>query len=189
MSWDSSEDRALMLGELRGFDDDVGFESSTSRSIMLGGFAGDGPEEAPGIDTSYLYNLYGEENVRKWADLDNEGNDDDIDARIAWAVEVVRDEIRSMLLYSASAYPTTEGVSFRMNVMRKVGVMLYEARGVTNSPDDQGTHRLTYNKKQAEKYFKMVLAGQISTGGVASAAVPFTVGADDLISSPSGLES
>lgn len=114
-----------------------------------------------------VYDMFGQVNVSKWADLDNDKDSEKIDARIDRAINWGESEVESLLRRSVYDLPIT-------NVQDEVpaeithitaslaGVYLYENRGIQdfNPETGQVVHRLAYIKDRAMKMIRQILAGQ-----------------------------
>lgn len=108
--------------------------------------------------------LFGNNNVVKWADLDNDQDatkiSDRIDRAIAWA----DNEIDSLLRQSVYAIPFVAPVPLDIkNVSATLaGVNLYENRGIQDFDPETGkaVHRLIYHKERAYKTIRQILARQ-----------------------------
>jgi hypothetical protein len=111
---------------------------------------------------SDIESLYGVDNVKIWADLQNEADENLIANRVADALTYAAAEINDRLPgYTLSGtYPMV-----RLNAARQAGIWLYESRGVKDILDEEGRHRLSYHKKQFDKWIQRVLAGTQSVGG------------------------
>lgn len=125
-----------------------------------------------------LEDLFGRENIQVWADLENEDDAADILRRIRWAVEEATYEARGMLIGGPSWDACLVDKRLRLATTRSAGVLLYESRGVTDTADDEGRHRLKWHRDRAEKYFQRVAAGLIRVGAGGSpvsypAVVPY----------------
>ena len=126
------------------------------------------PGELPGdyIDSADIYAVFGESNVGKWADLDNDADSVKIAARVNNAILWAENEINSRLRNSAYVLPLAnaddevpaEIVDVAANL---AGVWLYENRGVQDYNPDTGqvVHRLRWNRDRAEKTLREILAG------------------------------
>ncbi len=117
-----------------------------------------------------LYNLFGRTNVNRWADLENEDNASDIQARLLWAIDEATADARLRLNTAMFAEdPSCIPRPLRMATTRLAGVALYESRGVKDTTSEDGEHRLTYHKKQADLFFQKVVAGQLVLDNTGSA--------------------
>lgn len=109
-----------------------------------------------------LNKMFGKSNIDQWADIENEQDPDDIAEKIDWAVVAGTDEAKSRLRGHAPGVIAIAPESLRTATTRLAGVMLYEARGVKDTGDDEdGKHRLKYHQDRAEMFFRRVIAGQI----------------------------
>lgn len=110
-----------------------------------------------------LNNMFGRDNVFQWADLDNSEDQYSVAKRLAWAIRsATRDAIARLSGGPVNPAKLT-GVPepLRIAVTRMAGVLLYESRGVFDSADEMGVHRLRRHEELANKFFNKVAAGQI----------------------------
>jgi hypothetical protein len=118
------------------------------------------------IEQSDIEDVFGASNVSKWADLDNDGDETAITARIDKAIAWAENEINSRLREGPYVLPLAndesdvplEIVDVAANL---AGVWLYENRGVQDFDPESGqsVHRLEWNRARAEKTLKEILAG------------------------------
>jgi len=125
--------------------------------------------------------LFGPENIRQWADLNNENDAEHISDRIDWSAENATAEARELLVDSPVDLDnlTEAPLTLRMNVSRMAGVLLYESRGVKDTDSDEGKHKLRYHKDEAAKYFQKVRAGSIRIGRSATSVPGVIPNSDD----------
>jgi len=114
-----------------------------------------------------IYDVYGETNTKKWADLDNDEDSAKIDARIAKAIAWADNEIDSRLRKSLYSLPLQdEDGDTPPDILNTAallaGVWLYENRGVNDFDPDTGAavHRLAYQRDRAIRTIREILAGQ-----------------------------
>jgi len=126
-------------------------------------FATRGQASLAWTSSSELYAMFGRTNVRKWADLENIANEDDISLRLQWAIDEATEEARMQLTDSPVDLPNMVSAPrpLRIAVTRLAGVFLYEARGIKDTSDEEGKHRLSSHKKAAQTFFQRVQAGQL----------------------------
>lgn len=123
-----------------------------------------------------MQDMFGVTNVNTWADLENEGDAADISRRINWAVREATEEARTLLLGSVALDGGCYNDSMlRMAVTRLAGVLLYESRGVKDTADEEGRHRLKWHRDRARLYFQQVQAGQLRIRGENAENVPAAV--------------
>lgn len=112
-------------------------------------------------DRERLEATFGKSNVSKWADLDGTSNAADIESVISTALEDSQAELDDRLrngpykIPFESPYPRTV---VRLHTLM-CGVLLYEARGVTDSED--GKHQLQWHRKKYETMIRQLHAGHI----------------------------
>lgn len=108
-----------------------------------------------------LYLCFGETNVRKWADLENAGDDAHVQARIAWAIEQATAYFDDRLRNGPYLFPLGSGTEVPAALVRAcalyAGAMLYEARGLSDA-DSDAEHSLRWAEKKADNWIKAVIA-------------------------------
>lgn len=111
--------------------------------------------------------MFGIENLKQWADLENNQSAADISERIQWAVDEATAEARERLMDSPVNLASLTEVprTLRVNTTRLAGVLLYESRGVKDTENEEGKHKLSYHQQRANKYFQQVIAGTIRIQG------------------------
>lgn len=167
---------------------DISGDGLTAQLRLEAVFSERGAPSLAWTSRSEIEKLFGVTNVSKWADLDNTQDADAIAAQIQWVVDHATDEARVEL--TDSLYNVQSGavppLSLRLATTRLAGVMLYESRGVVDTEDEEGRHRLRYHDKKAKEFFSRVKAGIIRIGPAADRMVPAAVKdsnveSDDLI--------
>lgn len=122
-----------------------------------------------------LEQMFGRTNVQTWADLENEGDTEEIALRIQWAVNEATAEARTLLLGSVALEGCSSDSMLRMATTRLAGVLLYESRGVKDTADEEGRHRLKWHRDRARLYFQQVQSGQIRVRGENTVSSPAAV--------------
>lgn len=105
--------------------------------------------------------IFGKQNIDRWADLQNLEKDEEITARINWAITEAYNQINSRLAGCRYAVPfvtTIDPVIVTLSA-RLVGVLLYDMRKLVDSPefDEMGWHR-----KIVERTYIQIHGGQLS---------------------------
>ena len=124
------------------------------------------PEVTYYCERSDVEAVYGLSNVAKWADLDNDGDTEKIEARITKALAWAQEEIDSYFRGGRYALPLVKDDDPPMIILdvaaELAGVWLYENRGVVDfSPESgQPVHRLSWNRKRAYAKIKEIVSGQ-----------------------------
>lgn len=122
--------------------------------------------------------VYGNRNVEKWADLNNTADADEILSRINYHIAMADNYIRAAISNGAWVMPEsgdTIPAILAYNCARLAGVLMYEARGVSDyDSNGRPIHQLMYHKKSVDDFLKSVLNGSISlaplTYGITNAA-------------------
>lgn len=109
-----------------------------------------------------IEDLFGSDNVAKWADKDNDASEIKIRRRIRRAIEYATSDARMKLTDTSVKLSEMSDppVVLRDAVSRMAGVWLYETRGVADTADEEGKHVLTTHKKQAEKFYNGIRSGR-----------------------------
>lgn len=107
--------------------------------------------------------VFGQRNVVTWADIDNEGDVDFIEDRVTTMIALAHELTNDALRQGGYELPfiAPKPLSLSYNVAALAGVLLYEARGATDSESDNGTHRLTPFRNRWDKYIKQLLSQQV----------------------------
>lgn len=125
---------------------------------------------------SELERMFGVSNVRRWADTENTADESLIAANVREAIDDATDEAMSLLSRAPCGQVVVASRTLRRNVTRLAAAILYEARGVMDTADEEGRHRMKYSRDQAYKWFRMVRAGQIDIPGcIAPTNIPYVV--------------
>lgn len=114
-------------------------------------------------------NVFGSDNINKWANVNGNSNAIEITGRVAWALEQATAEINDELFLGPYEIPFTAPIP--LQVVRQcatfAGVLLYEARGVADSEDDQdGAHKLRLHRKNVMRFLGRIVSGRIRFAGV-----------------------
>lgn len=124
--------------------------------------------------------IFGKENVKKWADVDNNGVLIDIDTRICWALAESRAFIDARLRGGPYAIPFVAPFNYQIisQSARFAGVLLYESRGITDfSENGRPQHQLSAHRDQVLRWLQQIIAGlqRLDLAQVPNtpAAVPF----------------
>lgn len=117
---------------------------------------------------SDIENIYGTVNVAKWADINNDGNPQTIDARINWAITSTYDYINNQLIGGVYVTPLTGQYPMIVNCAAYLSaIYLYESRVLANyTGDGEPQHQLTQGKKWANNILLKLRAGTLRIYGV-----------------------
>lgn len=113
--------------------------------------------------------VFGAKNVRVWADLDGDGNEANITARIAHACDVAQEEIDSVLRSTPYSLPIKDESGNSVPIITEAsavlaGVYLYESRGVSLRQQDPSQpvapyHPYTYKREWVYGILKDIVKG------------------------------
>ncbi len=114
---------------------------------------------------------FGETNVRKWADVNNNGIQAEVDARVAWAIANADSYLDSKLRKSRYQFPLADDSAIPPILARmsayKAGVLLYESRGVADvGPDGKTVHSLTSQKNDVDEFIRDIHGRRVELIGV-----------------------
>jgi len=113
-----------------------------------------------------LFKVFGRSSVQRWADMENSGNKEEIADRVQYAVEWATVEAKSRLSGAPCGAIVDPPTNLRYAVTQLAAVQLYSGRGIQDNGDDrEGRHRLLQHKRDADKFFMRVHAGQIRLQG------------------------
>lgn len=116
-----------------------------------------------------LYLAFGQENIEKWADLNNNKAPTEIADRLDWARAQAYDELNSRLAQSPYQFPlagTPPIILTRMEAYL-AGVLLYESRGVTDvGTDGKAQHTLMWHRKRVDEFVRDIYARRIALQNV-----------------------
>ena len=129
--------------------------------------------------------IFGKIAVATWGDLNNNGDEAEIESRINYRIAMADNYIRSTLGNGPWVMPV-EGeiipVILAVNCAALAGVYLYEGRGVQDyNPAGHAQHQLSFHKTNVENFIKGVLVGTVNLSPLAyniSSAAPETVSND-----------
>ena len=118
-----------------------------------------------------LYLAFGQANVRKWADVNNNGVNAEVTDRIAWAIENATDYLDSKLRKSRYQFPLADDSTIPPILKRMAayyaGVLLYESRGITDvGPDGKTLHALTAQKNSVDEFIRDIHGRRTELVGV-----------------------
>lgn len=104
-----------------------------------------------------IEDLFGVSNVEKWADLDNDLDQDNIDDRITRAITEASDDIDEVMRGGPYDIPivvtggSTTPTGITNIAATLAGVWLYTKRGIEDFDQEEGTakHKLAFNEDEA----------------------------------------
>lgn len=108
--------------------------------------------------------VFGRTNVAKWADLDNDGTNAKIDARIAVAIEAATREVNNRLRGGVYAVPVLgDDGTIREIAATLAGCWLYDIRGYQDYNPETGApeHRYAPIRRRAEADLAAIRTGQL----------------------------
>jgi hypothetical protein len=110
--------------------------------------------------------MYGVSNIRKWADLDNNGDEDIIVARIDWSCETSTEYINSRLMNGPYEIPFSTGSGGTLPIIiinlaaMYGGMLLYDGRQVVSAKSDE-RDQLSRQRKDFDRFIRQIFKGQI----------------------------
>ncbi len=108
--------------------------------------------------------IYGKENVTKWADLNNNGNEEEIAARVTWASELSYEYTNANLADGPYDVPFEVDPDTHVIIKdlsaRWTGWILYESRGFVDAEDSNE------NQLKSHKQFVMDSISDIHGGNI-----------------------
>jgi hypothetical protein len=107
------------------------------------------------ITRALLNTVFGEKNITAWADLNNDEDEEAIDARVDYAIAWAPAYIRTFVLARATLDETNLVV--RDIIIRQAGIWLYESRGI--SGDDATQSPVAHHRKFVDTWLKNYCAG------------------------------
>lgn len=113
-----------------------------------------------------MYNIFGKDNIRKWADADNQSNGRIVEDREDWANQMAQVYLNGRLLYSKYTIPFTAPYppTIILIAASYAGILLYETREVISGSKNTSVPR---QKKNYEKLIRQILRGQLRITTVA----------------------
>lgn len=128
-----------------------------------------------------LYLTFGQTNIRKWADANNDEVDATIDARITWAIARATNHIDDQLRLSHYDVPFSAAPQSIVDLCAELaGCLLYQMpRGLADGEDAQTA--INTMRDNVEERLKRIAAGQLHLDGInhTSQAYPAVVNIDD----------
>ena len=118
-----------------------------------------------------LYLAFGRTNVRKWADVQNDGLNANITDRIAWAISNADSELDAKLSKSRYQFPLDANSNVPPILTRMsaylAGVLLYESRGVTDvGQDGKAQHALMWHRQRVDEFVRDIHGRRLELIGV-----------------------
>jgi hypothetical protein len=104
---------------------------------------------------------FGATAVASWADLDGTEDSQKISDTVQYWVINATDDAKTRLRGSSWWPIQVPGPMLRMQTTRLCAAMLYTGKGVRDSADEDGKHRLKWAMDQAVKWFDSVVANKI----------------------------
>lgn len=104
--------------------------------------------------------IFGKSNVRKWADLDNNGDEGDIDARVITMMCNATDEISNRCRSGPGAMPFDPVPrQVRFITARLAGINLHMNRGITDT--DDADDPMQVHRDEVDKFVARFLGGAL----------------------------
>jgi len=105
--------------------------------------------------------IYGKSNILRWADMNNNEDEDEILDRIEWAIQEAYDQINARLKscrYTVPFESPIDPVIITLSA-RLAGVLLYDNRRLVDIPEFD---EALYHRTQVERMYKQIHGGQLS---------------------------
>jgi phage gp36-like protein len=114
---------------------------------------------------------FGQTNVSKWADVNNDEDADDIETRICWALSNGHAYINDRLNGGPYAIPFELPYPTQIILCTAyfAGAFLYDSRGVTDMEDGKEKNQVSFFKKYVEEYLRGLLSNRFNLVGVTRA--------------------
>lgn len=109
--------------------------------------------------------MYGRKSVARWADLDNDGEEYTITARINWACELATEYINSRLTKGHYDVPFSVGSGGNVPLLiinltaMYTGVLLYDGRQITAKDVDRD--EVSRHRKDFNRFVNQIMKGQL----------------------------
>lgn len=150
----------LTTGKLKLEIDGDGLQSTSWLDVI---FSERGEPSLGWSSREEVEDLFGANNVSKWADKDNDESAVKIRRRIRRAIEWATADARMRLTDTGVRLSELRDAPLvlRDAVSRMAGVWLYETRGLEDTTDDSdGKHVLMIHKKEAKKFYDGLRSGR-----------------------------
>jgi len=104
--------------------------------------------------------IFGKDNVKKWADIENSRVSADIDAQVTWALDQANVDIDARLLGGPYSIPFVEPPEALITniAARRAGINLYDSRQIEDT-DDENKDGLTRHRNAVDSVIRAILAG------------------------------
>jgi len=113
-----------------------------------------------------LFLGFGKANIIKWADVDNNNDNNSINTRIAWAIENATNELDGKLADSPYQFPLAVGGPYPPVLIKMcaslAAVMLYDSRGISDENKETG---LSKHKKAVDMFVRDIYARRMTLPG------------------------
>jgi hypothetical protein len=138
-------------------------------------------------EPSDLFLAFGETTTRKWADVENTKDKEQIDARIAWAITGATEEINDRLRNGPYEIPVEDpgsGGAYPVSLVRMTALLavsiLYDARGVIDEDDGEPAN-LRWARRRVDKWCQDVITRRVRLDlDLVTTDVPFNVLNEDI---------
>ena len=107
------------------------------------------------VDRTSLDNVFGPDNIDKWADLQNAGNSGYIATRVTWAITLASKYVQSQLRTTAYNWvDVREDPLVEHAVALKAGILLYGNRAVNEAADPKQGSPMGEFRRAYDDFFK-----------------------------------
>lgn len=122
-----------------------------------------------------LFNVYGEVNITKWADLDNDRNPQTVLNRVNWALLQATEWVNSRLMNGHYALPFACAPKLIVLITAmQAGLLLYDARQIVSA---DGKDPMSRQRKTLDRYIRQIHSGQLKLLDAVSGAALDTLAA------------
>lgn len=110
-----------------------------------------------------MNNVFGTYNITRWADVSNNSDEVEIEARVDYALALALEEVKAKLrLLTYVVDDALELPLVKHAICQRAGDLLYSPRAV--SDEDPEKDLMSFHRKQYETFFKNIAAGRLDLG-------------------------
>ena len=128
------------------------------------------------LDRDTLELIFGKANIKRWADLDGDGDEAKITDRIKYAIQSASDFIETIL--RGKNYDLVDvDDSIKRLIAQIAALNLYDAREIIDG--DPTSDKLSIVRQQVDEYIGKIRRGEITLKGKRTTSTPKVVPYDD----------